>query len=559
MRVAAAQFAVLTDVSANLATVLRMIDQAAECKPDVIVLPEFCNHCAWYPSQEYAYEVGLDLHGDFVAAVAAKAKAYACYIMLNSTVRREYPTLTVTNILLGPDGQIVATSDKQTLMGNENNFATRAKALGPIVDTPLAKFGMYSCMDGVIPETARGLALRGAQVLLNSLNSFAHDEADLHIPVRAAENKVFVVSACKSGPLVPAEMTKIVAQRLRVAPEFVQGAGDSQIIAPDGTILARAPKQIEAVIWADIDPAQADDKTRPDGTDSFATRRPALYGPIAQQPSDTPTTPPAAQHVKAAAFHALDATEAGYGDALRLAMKDGVKLLALPELAFLPDGVVTDVAAAERQSGEFVRLLGRILRGSDAIIATSVVENGAHVGVLIDANGICLRQPQLHASQRHAWHTALGDGGRWLDTAWGRLAVLPAADALYPETCRLLALEGVNVLAICTHVQEAWEMQYGLPERAAENRINAVIATRPSALGTSRVCAASPDFTLWAEWSKPFDGNISTPDTLAADIASAFVIHTIYPAASANRFVSQKTNLVEGRPWWLCGPIVAAP
>lgn len=559
MRVAAAQFAVLTDVSANLATVLRMIDQAAECKPDVIVLPEFCNHCAWYPSQEYAYEVGLDLHGDFVAAVAAKAKAYACYIMLNGTVRREYPTLTVTNILLGPDGQIVATSDKQTLMGNENNFATRAKALGPIVDTPLAKFGMYSCMDGVIPETARGLALRGAQVLLNSLNSFAHDEADLHIPVRAAENKVFVVSACKSGPLVPAEMTKIVAQRLRVAPEFVQGAGDSQIIAPDGTILARAPKQIEAVIWADIDPAQADDKTRPDGTDSFATRRPALYGPIAQQPSDTPTTPPAAQHVKAAAFHALDATEAGYGDALRLAMKDGAKLLALPELAFLPDGVVTDVAAAERQSGEFVRLLGRILRGSDAIIATSVVENGAHVGVLIDANGICLRQPQLHASQRHAWHTALGDGGRWLDTAWGRLAVLPAADALYPETCRLLALEGVNVLAICTHVQEAWEMQYGLPERAAENRINAVIATRPSALGTSRVCAASPDFTLWAEWSKPFDGNISTPDTLAADIASAFVIHTIYPAASANRFVSQKTNLVEGRPWWLCGPIVAAP
>nr|MCW1968655.1 carbon-nitrogen hydrolase family protein [Anaerolineae bacterium] len=182
MRVAAAQFAVLTDVSANLATVLRMIDQAAECKPDVIVLPEFCNHCAWYPSQEYAYEVGLDLHGDFVAAVAAKAKTYACYIMLNGTVRREYPTLTVTNILLGPDGQIVATSDKQTLMGNENNFASRAKELGPIVNTPLARFGMYSCMDGVIPETARGLALRGAQVLLNSLNSFAHDEADLHIP-----------------------------------------------------------------------------------------------------------------------------------------------------------------------------------------------------------------------------------------------------------------------------------------------------------------------------------------------------------------------------------------
>ncbi|MCW1968618.1 MAG: hypothetical protein KIH69_010935 [Anaerolineae bacterium] len=263
--------------------------------------------------------------------------------------------------------------------------------------------------------------------------------------------------------------------------------------------------------------------------------------------------------MKAAAFQVVAEDEVVYGGTLRLAMTDEAKLLVLPELAFLPAGVVTDVAAAERQSAEFVAMLSRILHGSEAIVATSVVENGAHVGVLIDANGICLRQPQLHASQRHAWHTALGDGVRWLDTAWGRLAVLPAADALYPETCRLLAIEGVNVLAVCTHVQEAWEMHYGLPERAAENRINAVIATRPSALGTSRVCAASPDFTLWAEWSKPFDGNISTPDTLAADANSAFVIYTIYPAASANRFVSQKTNLVEGRPWWLCGPIVAAP
>lgn len=557
MRVAAAQFAVLTDVSANLATVLRMIDQAAECKPDVIVLPEFCNHCAWYPDQEYAYDVGVDLQGDFVAAVATKAKAYGCYIMLNCTVRREYPKLTVTNILLGPQGQIVATSDKQTLMGNENNFATRATALCPIIDTPHAKLGMYSCMDGVIPETARGLALRGAQVLLNSLNSFAHDEADLHIPVRAAENKVFVVSACKSGSLVPAEMTKIVAQRLKVAPEFVQGAGDSQIIAPDGTVLARAPKQVEAVIWADIDPNAANDKTWPDGTDSFATRRPALYKPIAQKPSDTPPTPPAAPQIKAAAFQVVAEDEVVYGGRLRSAITDGAKLLVLPELAFLSDGVVTDIAAAQHQSTEFVAMLRRILQGSDVIIATSVVENGAHVGVLIDANGICLRQPQLHLSQRHAWHIALGDGVCWLDTAWGRLAVLPAADALYPETCRLLALQGVNVLAVCTHVQAAWETQYGLPERAAENRINAVIATRLSGFGTSRVCAASPDFTLWAEWSKPFDGNISTPDTLAADLNSAFVIHNIYPAASANRFVSQKTNLVDGRPWWLCGPIVA--
>jgi hypothetical protein len=33
---------------------------------------------------------------------------------------------------------------------------------------------------------------------------------------------------------------------------------------------------------------------------------------------------------------------------------------------------------------------------------------------------------------------------------------------------------------------------------------------------------------------------------------------TAYPAACANRMISQKTNLVEGRPWQLVEAIVSA-
>ena len=156
---------------------------------------------------------------------------------------------------------------------------------------------MYACMEGVINEVARGLALRGAQVLLNSLNSFALDEADLHIPVRAAENKVWVVAANKVGPLLPRDELPAIAARLGVPPEWLHGAGESQIVAPDGTVVAKAPRTGEAVIVADIDPAEADDKRRPDGTDIFATRRPELYGPIAaapvgrQRPPGAPSLP----------------------------------------------------------------------------------------------------------------------------------------------------------------------------------------------------------------------------------------------------------------------------
>lgn len=45
MRVAAVQFAVGQDVSANLASCLRMIDQAAAERADLVVLPNSATTC----------------------------------------------------------------------------------------------------------------------------------------------------------------------------------------------------------------------------------------------------------------------------------------------------------------------------------------------------------------------------------------------------------------------------------------------------------------------------------------------------------------------------------
>src|SRR6478736_1474170 len=212
VRVAAVQFAVTEDVEENLATCLRMTDQAAAEGAQVVVLPEFCNHVSWYDHRDPAV------------------------------------------------------------------------APSPVVDTVFGRVGLYSCMDGVINETPRMLAVGGAQVLLNSLNSFALDEASLHVPVRAVENRVWVVAANKVGPLVPARSIAMVAERVGVPMEMLHGAGESQIVAPDGTVVAVAPRTGEAVVVADIEVEQADDKRRPDGTDVMSSRRPGLYGPIVEAP-----------------------------------------------------------------------------------------------------------------------------------------------------------------------------------------------------------------------------------------------------------------------------------
>jgi predicted amidohydrolase len=548
IRFAVAQFEIGTDVAHNLATCLRMIDTAAHVRPQVLVLPEFCNHLSWYRDRAHSWEVAVELDGAFMHAIGDRAKAHGMYIMVNCTVRRQADVVTGTNVLFDPQGAQIAVSDKQVLMGNENNFLSIATTPCPIVSLPFARIGMYSCMDGVIYETPRGLAVRGAQVLLNSLNSFALDEASLHVPVRASENKVFVVAANKVGWLVPPELAPMIAERVKVAAEQLHGAGESQIVAPDGTVLAKAPHSGEAVVYADLDPAQADDKTRPDGTHIMASRRPRLYAPIAQAPTHTPPAP-ASRSAQALVWHAPDV--AGLLTFLAQTQAD---LVVLPELW----GIDAHASLADQaQDGE--RLLG-VLQGAlkgQTHLALSVVEacegGFAHTGVLLNAEGVRLRQRTLHACGRHAWANALADTLVTVDTPFGRLALMVGGDTIYPEAFRLAALAGAHVVACPTRLLEAWEARTGLPERAAENRLNVCVA---DANGQSLILAVGYDFTLWTTWeTRPFDGNISAP-IVTPSAGADYVTAPIYPDAARNRMVSQKTDVVDSRPYALLEALV---
>jgi predicted amidohydrolase len=566
VRVAVAQFGAGLDAGENLATCLRMIDQAAAEKPQLIVLPEFLNHASWWRDEEHSYAVAVALDGPFLSAIAAKAGEHHCYIMANCTVRRRNNAVTDTNILFDPTGRQVAASDKQVLMGNENNFLEPAQEVSPVVDTPIGRIAMYSCMDGVIPETARGLALRGAQILCNSLNSFAADEATLHIPVRAAENKVFVVAANKVGPLVPEESRAAVAERLKIAPEDLNGAGESQIVAPDGTILAKCAANGEEVAVADIVVTEADAKVRPDGTDLFAARRPDLYAPIAAE-ATTRNAPAAAEKIEAAIFVPSSFGQSGLDEAAKAVVEAGeagIDLLVLPELFFAADGAIDDPAEAADFSDLATDALHAAVRGGGggcAVTTTLVERSGdgfSHTGVLIGGDGVRLRQRQLHACARHdPWCSAFGDGIESADLDWGRLALVIGGDAVFPETFRLAALKDAQVAAVPTRLLEAWELETGFPERAAENRMSLVVAS-PSGPDDAGAIIAIDHVTLWSgEREGPFDGHLNNPVVTRARGAPGLTRAPVHPARAANREITHRTDVVANRPWWLAQAITA--
>lgn len=540
IRAVAAQFAVTADVSANLQTCTRMIDEAAKHKPDVIVLPEFVNHIAWYENAEHCYRVAVSLEGEFIQGIANKAKEYSCYIKINVTLKRENGKVTGANILFDRAGNIVGVNDKQILMGNENNFLEKATEIAPILATDIGNVGMYACMDGVIPEVARALAVRRAQILLNSLNSFAYDEASLHIPVRAAENKVYVVAANKVGSLVPEHMREAVAAKLKIDPSFLEGAGESQIVAPDGTVLAKAPKKGEAIVFADIEVDFANHKLRPDGTDIFISRRPELYKPIGDAPKDSKKKV-GAENLLVGVIQISSQGKEAIAEAKKYiaeAESNQVKLIVLPELFHLKEN-----------DDEMIRALQSAMR--DSFVVTSVVENNRHVGVMFDKYKVLLKQPQLHYSERHAW-AKLGNELNIFDAEFGRVAIIVGNDSIYPETFRLAALQDVEVVCVPTMILETWETEFGFKERAAENRMNVIVASKKD----SGIYAITEDFTLWTEWkNRPFDGNINYPVvTMAHDGLTTAMIH---PAASINKMVSHRTDVLNGRPWHLAKPIIS--
>ena len=538
-RVSAVQFGTGTEVAENLKTCLKMIDEAAKCAPNFIVLPEFSNHCAIYESLEYADNVALDLDGEFLKAIADKAREHNTYIKINVTVKKPNDKPTVSNLLYSPKGKLVGRADKQVLMGNENNFCSRAVKAGDVIETEFGKVGMYACADGLLMETTRLLAIRGAKLLLNSLNSFAEDEASLHIPVRAAENGVFVVASCKVDYLVPKHILEVFAEMMRIKPEALQGAGESQIVAPDGNVLAKAKRTGEDVVFADIDLVEATPET------TLQNRRPEIYTQIARKPAER-VYKKGAKSIKIAVYQSTLTDKSATKDivdAILNACQNDCELIVLPEMF---------------GSEDLIKRISFILQSfeKDRFVVTSRRENNSHVGILIDKSGIIFEQKQLHKSIKFDWLTDFGDELKTIDLPFGKLAIIVGEDCRYPETFRLAAYQNAEIVTVPFDVAERWETEFGLLERSVENRFSIIAATRPNLklgeYGNSLITTISKDFTLWTEWkTRPFDGNINYPVVTRANSENSLTFAEIFPANAENRFVSQHTDVVDGRAYWL--------
>lgn len=470
--------AVLGDVDANIAIVRRHTEEAVRQGARLVVFPECMNSGYLFDDKAHCLRIAEPVDGRFAQAVAALCREHGLYIATGFTELGDDGLAYNTALLFDPDGELIGHYQKQFLATHDQNWFEVGVKGNPVVDTALGRIGLLICFDGRIPEIARCLAAQGAEVILDMANFFTMDQADMWVPARAYENGVWFVAATKAG-----------------VERSIYYPGGSLIVAPSGEVRARVAYDTHGVATADITLDAGEAKAWSFGGHKFADRRPQAYAPLALPFGDAPvaaqlaaplvpeqhTTKVAAVQAHADAAHGTDAML----DMLRHAGRLGVKLMALPLHAAAPHWAL-DRDAAEALAARTLVLVDEVQQVAQdygALVALSTVVRDAKglapAVLLIGPQGVIGQQKQVHLGpHERAWAGSQGEGFEVFDTPLGRIGLVSGYDGMFPETTRVLALLGADIVLWSCAWEHARQRTLLAVPKAEDNRLYVACANR---------------------------------------------------------------------------------
>jgi predicted amidohydrolase len=173
-------------------------------------------------------------------------------------------------VLVSPAGW-VRTYRKSHLFVDEKTFFYPGDSGLLTFDIGQAKLGLMICFDWIYPESARILALKGADIICHPAN-LVLPYCQRAMVTRCLENGVFAITANRTGTETRGEKS-------------LTYSGMSQITGPRGEVICSAGPDEEAVGLARIDPLRSRDKRVTERNDLLADRRPELYGEIVERGS----------------------------------------------------------------------------------------------------------------------------------------------------------------------------------------------------------------------------------------------------------------------------------
>jgi predicted amidohydrolase len=253
----------------NLERILERTDQAAGAGAHLVVFPECALSGYGFSSRDAGLKHAVPIDGDPVRRVVAACARHRCFSIFG-LLERDGSRLFNACVLTGPDGVIGSYRKVHLPYLGIDMFVDPGDRPFAVHDAGGIRVGMHICYDGSFPETARVLALLGADLLVLPTNWPTHSEcaAEHMIPTRAMENTVYAMAVNRVGE--------------ESGFRFI---GSSSIVDPGGKVLARAGGDTDEVITAEIDPSRARRKhlVRVPGRheiNRISDRRPRFYDVI---------------------------------------------------------------------------------------------------------------------------------------------------------------------------------------------------------------------------------------------------------------------------------------
>jgi predicted amidohydrolase len=255
------------NVDANLAHINAALTRV---EADIVVLPELCTTGYIFSSraelQALAEPVPDGRTCQAMLRLARERRQHIVWGMPESDCDALYNSA----VMATPEGSLhryrkthLFMDEKDLFRPGDHGFPTF-----PVLDLAV---GMLVCFDHFYPEAARLLALAGALVICHPAN-LVLDSAQKTTVARAIENRVFWILANRIG----------VEERAGTRLVFT---GRSQIVAPDGAVLAQAAPDREEMLVVDIDPNRAKDKRVTPRNDLLLDRRTDLYRLLPADPA----------------------------------------------------------------------------------------------------------------------------------------------------------------------------------------------------------------------------------------------------------------------------------
>jgi len=253
----------------NLDEMLLQTENAARNSADLIVFPECAVTGYVFASREEAIPFMETVPGPSTDKMAAYCKKLGVHVIFG-LLEADGDKCFNTAVLIGPQALVGKYRKNHLPFLGVDRFLESGNIPFQVYNTAVANIGIHICYDCTFPESARVMALKGADILVLPTNWPEGREkiCKYVINARAYENRVHFVAVDRVG-------TERGARFL----------GNSKIVEASGDTLAEASSDKEETIYGEVSLAEARQKRiifKPGEfeMDFMLDRQPKLYGEI---------------------------------------------------------------------------------------------------------------------------------------------------------------------------------------------------------------------------------------------------------------------------------------